>query len=165
MGSKIQPYISLYLLLATNGAAMSMDGPTAVAPWFAALPLSDPRCRNDSCTAFYAAHNASQTQISWASQFNYGRYVVWYYTGLIGLFFLLFMFHMVSDRRPKIGGTKSGPNVLDKLTALVRLWSYRRVSGKIGAFLGLPSFGVLALMIVASVAATAMAFAQHPYYR
>ena len=45
------------------------------------LSLSDPNCINaeDECTAYYAAQNASQDEISWAYQFEYGHWVTYYY--------------------------------------------------------------------------------------
>jgi hypothetical protein len=43
------------------------------------LPLSDPLCANDTCLAFAEAGDASQTLISWTSQFSYGWYTLYYW--------------------------------------------------------------------------------------
>ena len=54
------------------------------------LSLSDPRCVQaaEGCIAFYAAENASQAAIPWASQFDYGHYVTYYWVIILGLVFL-----------------------------------------------------------------------------
>lgn len=156
--------LAVTTLWRTSNAAMAMGGGgSGVAPWFTALPLSDPRCRNDSCKAFKAGHTASQLQISWTSQFLYGQYVTWYYLAFIGLFAAIFGAHTAQDRwLREVNDCATKPGLIDKLTAAVRSISYRRISGRVGVYFGLPSVGIMVLMQLATVATAAMSFAQHP---
>lgn len=141
----------------------TMDhGPVDVPQWFAELPLSDPRCRNDSCMEFYAAHNASQQAISWDSQFRYGHWVCWFYAIILFFFAAVHLTYVVRDRSPR---PSAAPNAWDKLVATVRLFSYRRVPGKVGEYLAAPGLGVAFLVFLSVVTVTTMAFVQHPYYR
>lgn len=140
-----------------------------VPSWLANLPITDPRCANESCIAFQNAEAASQAKVSWGSQFHYGWFVCWIYAGILGVFIAIHLLHRIAEVRvpPHLitepGDRKIG--LLKKLKALTRIFSYRRVPGKIGSFLGLPSFGVLFIILVATVASTAMVFAQGYYYR
>ncbi|KIW03466.1 uncharacterized protein PV09_05235 [Verruconis gallopava] len=140
---------------------MHGDTGTSVPEWFVNLPLSDPRCRNDSCAAFKQAHTASQKQISWASQFEYGRYTTWFYVGIVGLFVFARLLHVQADRK----ACSEAVGLKHKLKAAIRFVSYRRISGRVGVYLGLPSIGVLILILVSFIVATAMSFTQRPYYR
>ena len=49
------------------------------------LPLNDARCNDDSCLAFQAAHNLSQTQVSYYLQFECDHWVTWYYSAILGV--------------------------------------------------------------------------------
>jgi hypothetical protein len=129
----------------------------SVASWFQNLPLSDPRCTNDSCIAFETAHTASQNQISWGSRFLYGHYVVWIYTGLIGMFAVNFLVILLVDSKPQPKSTKS-PSSFQKLKAMWRRFTYRRISGPIGAYLALPSFGIIAMVSIGTAATFIMSF-------
>jgi hypothetical protein len=111
--------------------------------------------------AYSVAHKASQALISWESQFVYGRYVTWFYTAIVALFCFLYAFHAYLDRKPHDGSA----GLVNKIKAAVRVVSYRRISGPLGVYFGLPSFGVILILFVSLVASTAMSFAQHPYYR
>jgi len=148
---------------------MTMGGEGNTVPvWFQELPMTDPRCRNDSCIAFYAAHNASQAQISWASQFQYGWWTSWIYAIVIFLFACTYLWHVLTDRKPQASSfadAKASPSILDKTTAAIRSLSYRRLSGRLANYLALPSLGVCTLLLLFTVALTVMTFAQHPYYR
>lgn len=135
-----------------------------VASWFADLPLSDPRCKNDSCIAYHKAHVASQAQISWASQFLYGHYVAWFYAIILAFFIAAFWYNQLRDRFIQRPST-SPPRWCSRSIALVRSFTYRRFRGKIAEYLRLPSFGVLFLIVFFFFSATLMVFAQHPYYR
>ncbi|KAF1817680.1 hypothetical protein P152DRAFT_454252 [Eremomyces bilateralis CBS 781.70] len=139
-------------------------GPVEVADWYAALPLSDPRCRNDSCIEFYADHNASQKAISWDSQFRYGHLVLWYYTIILAFFVAVHFTYVVIDRTP-CPSAERNPSTLDKSVAMVRTISYRRIPGKLGEYLGAPGLGVSLLVFLSVLTVTIMAFVQHPYYR
>ncbi|RHZ67157.1 uncharacterized protein CDV56_108884 [Aspergillus thermomutatus] len=142
---------------------MNMDTSSAVPAWFANLPFSDPRCNNDSCKAYKELHSASQAQISWASQFLYGHYVSWFCGIILAVFVFAFWLHQCRDWFGWSSGR--GSTAKDRITALRRCFTYRRVGGRIAEYLGLPSFGVIALVVFFFFAAALMAFAQHPYYR
>ncbi|KAH8881443.1 hypothetical protein GQ53DRAFT_812616 [Thozetella sp. PMI_491] len=144
--------------------SMSM-GSMPVEPWFAALPLDDPRCNNDSCDAFLAGHTASQAEISWASQFLYGWWLTWGFSIVIFLFSLVYAFHLLQAQRHPAEKESGSPTALDKGVAAVRRLTYLRKRGKIAEFLSLPSLGVAALFLLFFAGSTIMAFAQHPYYR
>lgn len=135
-------------------------------PTIAALPLSDPRCDSDTCTAFYAAHNASQAEFPWSSQFEYGHWTTWYYLIFLFLFMLVYAHHLLQDRRSLVARAPSGrSSIANKALALIRSLSYRRFSGKNAISRCLPSYGVLAFIMAAVTFATAAAFAARPYYR
>jgi hypothetical protein len=134
-----------------------------VATWFKDLPLTDPRCKNDSCTAYYNAHIESQAQISWASQFLYGHYVSWYYAIVIFAFAALHQVRRIRDANPHATGSEVG--ILDQSKARLRSLSYRRLSGPLGCYLELPSLGVIILLAFFLFSSLVMALVQHPYYR
>ena len=107
---------------------MDMDPPAQ--PWFSALPLSDPRCDNTSCTAFNNAYLASQGEISWLSQFLYGHWTAWIFAAVIFLFSLRFWVQKLltsSLMSKSFNNTKKTdkPSLWERLVALVRLFSYR----------------------------------------
>lgn len=141
---------------------MSMGGDASVEPWFADLPLSDPRCNNDSCTAYHQAHTASQAQISFESQFRYGWWLAWAYSIVIFLFVLA---HAANSLMPRRFDASTRTSAWDKAIAMARKATYRRIPGRAAQFFALPSFGVLASMIFMFAGLTIMAFVQHPYYR
>lgn len=134
-----------------------------VEPWFASLPLTDLRCKNDSCNAFKHEHLASQAEVSWKSQFLYGHYATWIFSGIIFLFSVHFFFQSFIEGKKKTAS--DGPSLLDKLVAFIRSVSYRRLRGRVARHLALPSLGVAVVILLSWAAATALAFAQHPYYR
>ena len=150
---------------------MSMSSSiTPVPEWLVNLSITDPRCANDSCTAYKGAHAASQARVSWDSQFHYGWYMCWTYAAILGIFAALHLVQLSVDfqTRRKADGRndeRKGPGLFDKVAALVRSMSYRRLPGKIGAVLGVPSAGVLFLILIAVIASTAMIFTQAYYYR
>lgn len=135
-----------------------------VASWFQNLPLSDPRCDNDSCIAFYNAHQTSQAQISWASQFLYGHYVSWYYACIIFLFILVKVYHKWMDLKNRIESDHK-PSLVDRLTACIRAFTYRRVPGRVAEWLQLPSFGIIFLVGISYAVGLSLALYQHAYYR
>ncbi|KAK7035487.1 Ferric/cupric reductase transmembrane component 7 [Paramarasmius palmivorus] len=142
---------------------MSMQTATGyVAPWFSSLPLSDPRCNNDSCVAFQQEHEASQAAVSYDAQFLYGHYTCWIFAGIIILSSLHFISQIFSSRSSRV---KEAPNMSDKVAALVRYWSYRRLRGRFAEYVNLPSLGVGVVILLVWAATTAMSFARHPYYR
>jgi hypothetical protein len=134
-----------------------------VAEWFVNLPLSDPRCRNDSCAAFKNGHTASQAAVSYYHQYDYGHYVVWIYTGLIGIYFVLFILNLILALKPR--PMTGSPGLVQKAKATFRSFTYRRIPGPIGGYLALPSFGITALIVLLVVATFIMSFIEHPFYR
>ena len=85
------------------------------------LPLQDPRCINDSCLAFLAAHTLSQAQVSYTLQFEYGRWVTWYYLIIIFIATIIHLFHLWIDRPRSPASERLHVSLLDKSVALWRL--------------------------------------------
>ncbi|KAF1981631.1 hypothetical protein K402DRAFT_318148, partial [Aulographum hederae CBS 113979] len=106
----------------------------------------------------------SQAQISWASQFEYGWWTAWIYAIVLAAFSAIFIYHLVIDREAS-SNARDKPSIPDKCAAAIRWFSYRRISGRVGDYLGLPSYGVLLLVVLALAASLIMSFVQHPYYR
>jgi predicted ferric reductase len=128
------------------------------------LPLSDPRCRNESCMAYLDAENASQAAIPWASLFDYGHWLTYYWVIILGLLTIVRLVQLFQDRRAPLK-TTSAPSTLEKLRAALRFISYRRFTWKPLQILGLPSFGMLAFLLTGVVFVAALTFAAKPYYR
>jgi hypothetical protein len=76
-------------------------------PSIAHLPLSDPRCNNGSCVAFQAAYNASQAQVLYKWQYEYGHWTTWYYVIVI-MFMLPYLHHLWNARRSRTGRLQYG---------------------------------------------------------
>ena len=129
------------------------------------LPLTDPRCNNDSCTAFEAAHNLSQATVSYALQFDYGHWTTWYYAILIFIFAAAHAFYHYYTRVPRPRAISSLQKLRLKLVAATRYLTYRRASGRIFDQLSLPSVGVLALLLLSLLFLCILTFAVRPYYR
>lgn len=133
------------------------------------LSLSDPRCANDSCLAFYAAHNQSQADVSYAFQFRYGYFVTWYYAAFVFIFLVLNGLYLWYDGRTKKSPEKSPGFVVQmyaKAVALVRFVSYRRLRGRAVNSMGyLPSVGMLLFLGLGVLFFTILTFAVRPYYR
>lgn len=133
----------------------------------ASLPLSDPRCNNDSCVAFYTAHNASQAEVSYAYQYYYGHFCTYYYLAIIVVFMVIYCYLLLHDsrlRRNK-GPASSKPDITDKSWAVVRSVTYRRFKGPLSDRFGLPSFGILLLLFSTILFVVVATFAITPYYR
>ena len=128
------------------------------------LPLSNPLCVNDSCIAFYAAHNLSQKQVSYALQFQYGHWLTWYYIIFIFLFMLVYLGRLYGDTRAK-GSDQSRISPWQKIQACRRFITYRRIYGFVGNKLGFPSAGLLLLLLLGVAVVSIMTFAIRPYYR
>ncbi|KZF19808.1 hypothetical protein L228DRAFT_223655 [Xylona heveae TC161] len=136
------------------------------------LPLTDPRCNSDACAAYKAAHLASQQQISWASQFLYGHYVTWYYIVALGLGMLVYGTKLLRNQYPR-ALSPSAPSlqkskstrVQHKIIAIIRSISYRRIRGRFGDSLGLPSVGIFLFVAFTCLYLLLLTFVQRPYYR
>ena len=154
--------------MTTTGMASTPSSTTITLPSsvLAGLPLSDPRCNSDACIAFSSGHNASQAQISWASQFEYGKWTTYYYIIWIVIFALVYLSSLRTFwQRQPTNVTDYQITLLQKAKALIRSITYKRISGSIGDKLGLPSYGVLLFLLVGIVFFAVMTFAQRPYYR
>jgi Ferric reductase like transmembrane component len=141
---------------------MDMSGDQTVAN----LPISDPKCNSEDCIAFAAAANLSQEITPWAGQFEYGHWVTWYYVIIVFCFMVVYGFcswldHRAAANTPR---TKSS-RPKQKLVALVRYLSYRRIKGRAMDSLELPSAGVLGILLLTVAFVGALAFAARPYYR
>ena len=124
------------------------------------LLLTDPQCNNDSCLAFQAAHNLSQKQVSYALQYQYGHWLSWYYAVIIFLAMLVYLSQFY-----RIGRIGSKNHFLRKSQACCRYITYRRVHGRVGNMLGLPSAGLLMFLLLGVAVVSIMTFAIRPYYR
>ena len=128
------------------------------------LPLDNPQCNNDSCLAFQAAHNLSQAEVSYYLQFEYGHWVTWYYSAILGIAVLTHLFYLYRARRRQPAPV-SRPSLIEKAQAVRRYISYRRFDGRLGDRLGLPSFGMLAFLLLGVLFLLVLTFAVRPYYR
>jgi len=132
------------------------------------LPLTDPRCIRaaEGCIAFWAAENNSQDAIPWASQFEYGHYLTYYWVVAIGLLSIAYWSQLVYARRQRVARlstTAELPSLWQKAQARFRTLAYRRFSGPL--ILHLPSHGMVAFLLVGIVFVVALALAVRPYYR
>lgn len=73
--------------------------------------------------------------------------------------------HTLNDRLSTHLGRPSHPSIYEKLLALVRSISYRRLSGSALNWLGLPLNGMLIILISSVLFVVALTFAIRPYYR
>lgn len=132
------------------------------------LPLSDPLCANTTCIAFNAAYNASQTLISWDSQFSYGYYTVYFWGCVLGIFALVACAQRLDYyHASRSSGYFAGdhPTSGDKIIAIGRIVTYRRLSGRLAEWLRMSSFGLTILVLSSFLFAILLCFIQHPYYR
>jgi hypothetical protein len=138
--------------------------PTNIA--LANLPITDPRCMNDSCIAFAVGFNQSEKVISLMSQVQYGKWAAWFYSFWLAIFFLVHVYHLISDNKikPSIYFQPDCPTLMDRLNARKRSFTYRRLEGRLSK-LELPSVGVLAILALATLFLGLMPWIQRPYLR
>lgn len=129
------------------------------------LLLNDPRCINDSCLAFQAAHNLSQAQVSYYLQYEYGHWVAWYYSAILGIGVLVRLSFLYRAPHRQPASVSPRPSLIDKTQAIRRYLSYRRFHGTLGNRLGLPSFGILAFLLLGVLFLFVLTFVVRPYYR
>lgn len=165
-------------------------------PTVANLPLSDPQCvlAGEACIAFYAAVNASQAATPWAGQFAYGRWLSYYYVGILGIATAIALWLRWADvRKSKEERFSAAP--FDRAVALARYvrqsiflrcarcstlspcygvpievltnqqFSYRSLQSAWLRRWAIPSLGMLCLLLVSIVFITALVFTERPYYR
>ncbi|RMD44450.1 hypothetical protein DV735_g745, partial [Chaetothyriales sp. CBS 134920] len=132
------------------------------------LTLSNPSCSNDSCKAFYDAHQLSQKLTPYAQQFDYGHYVTWFYLACIGCLTVAYVWRRWNRFIFRRGGRRIEPcprRIWQWLVSVWRSFAYRRCSGWISTRFGLPSFGILAFMVLVILYCLLLTFWQRPYYR
>jgi hypothetical protein len=151
---------------------MDMSGMNMGDPTVANLSLSDPKCIQaaEACIAFYAAENASQAAVPWASLFEYGHWTTYYYIIIMGLLFLLHVYHTVKDRQARGTPTTSrqqSPSLLRKIQAMGRSIFYRRLppNGPVRFLDASPSVGTLSFLLVTLIFLFGLTFSARPYYR
>ncbi|KAG0652140.1 Ferric cupric reductase transmembrane component 7 [Hyphodiscus hymeniophilus] len=138
----------------TTSSAMGM-GATGD-PATANLTLSDPRCNSDACLAYMAAHTASQSEISWASQFEYAKYTTYYYVIFIFIFGLVYWSRRLGSNLVSYPEPKT--TITQRMIAYWRSVMYKRLG--IGMSLGVALFIGLGVLFLAIAT-----FVQRPYYR
>lgn len=138
----------------STASAMSMSATGSVN--MTNLPLSDPSCSNETCLAYAAAEAASQAQVSWASQFEYGHYTAYFFSIIIFIFALSYAAQRLNSRY--VSYPSSRTTSIQKLKALVRSVTYRRTG------IGM-SLGMAGLIFICVLFATIATFTQRPYYR
>jgi len=144
---------------------MPSDSNGSVHSPIADLPLSDPQCINESCTAFAAAANLSQELVPWAGQFEYGHWTTWYYVVIIFILMVAHGFNIFQDRRSREGTAESAASFHQKVLAFGRYISYRRITSQPFDKLGLPSCGMLIFLLTTLLFLSILVFAVRPYYR
>ncbi|KAI9047433.1 hypothetical protein LZ554_008877 [Drepanopeziza brunnea f. sp. 'monogermtubi'] len=146
---------------------MSAEVWPPVVPDMTNLPLDDPKCTNESCTAFYAAANASQEALPFDALNVYGHYTTWYYVAMVGLLTAVYLFHTWHDRKSLRATSSSGsrPSALQKGQALFRFFSYRHFAAGRAHWFGLPLSGVLVFLLATVLFMTLITFVPRPYYR
>lgn len=130
------------------------------------LTLSDPKCNNDSCKAFYEAHQLSQKEVSYNHQFEYGHYVSWFLLVALGLFAVSYWLRRSAKHQcRKKGHMATGSALKYKALGMWRLVGYRRAPGRLSDRCGLPSTGILIFFGLGIVYCCALSFYERPYYR
>lgn len=97
----------------------------------------------EASTAFYAAKNASQDGIPWASQFTYGHYVTYYWVGIAGVLGILHYFTVIREYKSwsvARHGERS-PSLL-MLANEARRYIYYRHPSRVWRYLMLASVGM-----------------------
>ena len=103
------------------------------------LPITDPHCMNDTCDAFAAGFAESQKIISLQSQLEYGKWTAYFYAFWILLFAMIRLYHILEDNltRSNPYNRLRKPSWNNKMIALCRSFTYRRLSGPIRRAIGL----------------------------
>ncbi|KAH7413274.1 hypothetical protein BKA64DRAFT_740978 [Cadophora sp. MPI-SDFR-AT-0126] len=147
-----------------------MDMPVAaeslpVMPLMSDLPITDPKCINESCTAFYAALNASQTAVPFGSLASHAHWMIWCFMAIIGVCTLAHAYQVFKDRSEHHRNSQSRPSLPQKIIALARCISHGHISGYLPVWFGLPPNGTLILLLPLVVFATTLSFGVMRYYR
>lgn len=149
---------------------MSMSS-TKTDPALHNASINDPACikAGDACPAFSAAQKLSQKQVSYYHQFDYGHYVSWYLLATLGIFMFAYIYGKWAEKKRAGASVLSSANSLSKgsqkTKALVRYVSYRRIPGILSDRLGMPSAGMIVLILLFTLYCLLLTFLIRPYYR
>jgi hypothetical protein len=120
------------------------------------LPITDPRCANASCFAFLYGYLQEQIEYSNYNYPFYAKWIVFFYTATLSLFFFFHLYQRFTDERRE--------KTKERIVAYWRLLNYRRVSGRLGNWVDL-SYGQLILLTIASIFITILPFYQGHFIR
>ncbi|KAK7611777.1 hypothetical protein BKA81DRAFT_143413 [Phyllosticta paracitricarpa] len=131
------------------------------------LPITNSHCTNRTCKAFADGFNQSEHEISLMSQVDYGWWMLCYWGSWVLIFTLAHGVRMAIyySRRRRKTKPSDPPSWTHRLVASYRALVYRRFSGRLLGKLGLPAFGVLALLSLSTVFTTCLIFPELPYLR
>jgi hypothetical protein len=120
------------------------------------LPITDLRCSNASCYAFIYGYLQDQIEYSNYKYPFYAKWIVYFYSATLGIFFLVHLYRRFSEKRRE--------KTKERIVAYWRTLNYRRVSGRVGDHVDL-SYGQLILFIIASIFIAILPFFQGYYFR
>ncbi|KAK7536336.1 ferric reductase like transmembrane component-domain-containing protein [Phyllosticta citribraziliensis] len=131
------------------------------------LPITNSHCTNKSCKAFTDGFNQSEHQISLMGQVDYGWWMLCYWGTWVLIFTLAHIVRMsiYYSRRRRNTNLSNVPSWTHRLVASYRALVYRRFSARHLRRLGLPSFGVLALLSLSTIFTACLIFPELPYLR
>jgi Ferric reductase like transmembrane component len=124
---------------------------------FWGLPLTDMRCMNASCEAFIIGYNKSQERYPNSQFLHYGFWTIYFWGAIIILFTFLHVRHRLAD-------LNKNKRVLERLQAIWRSFTYRRLTGKMGEQVDI-SYGLICLLALATAFLCVMPFYQGFYLR
>lgn len=101
-----------------------------VVPSITDLPISDPRCSNESCAAFYAALNARQTATPYSTLGSHAHWMVYYLVAVIGVFSLAHAHQVFRDRLDHLRNCQNRPSLPQKVLAVRLVQLYQRSSAE-----------------------------------
>ncbi|OCL01432.1 hypothetical protein AOQ84DRAFT_444016 [Glonium stellatum] len=100
---------------------------------------------------------------------GYGKWMTYFYAFWIFLFTAIHFYHILKDNLSKSNthDRSRKPSWNNKIIALCRSFTYRRLGGPIGRAIGLrqTSFGTLSLLSLATIFSAILPFPEHPYLR
>jgi hypothetical protein len=121
------------------------------------LPITDLRCMNASCEAFIIGWNESQERYPNRLYLHFGLWTTYFWVTLVGIFTLLHIRHRIADLNKR-------RQFLERIQAVWRSFTYRRLYGKLGEHLDL-SYGILILLASATIFLCVMPFYQGFFLR
>ncbi|KAL2066525.1 hypothetical protein VTL71DRAFT_2596 [Oculimacula yallundae] len=143
--------------------AVSAQWPPLV-PSMTDLPITNPRCFNDSCEAFYLGLKSSQVDASRVGFGQHAHWMIFYFVAVIGVFTLVHVYHLYNDRYRTISIRRIQPSVTERSLAFARYVSYSHFKTSILKWIGLPLNGLLLLFLSSVIFVVALSFGVRPYY-